>query len=227
MLCPYCLEREADTQDHVIPEGLFDVAPPGGYIKVPACEACNNGHSRDEEYFLFMILAEATFTSAAANRVLDRMANDHRSGRRRRTGLVKAVQAKLKRSEIYSPGGIYLGRGAATELDTPRVNRVLSKMVRGLYFHKFGGPLPKDAGVFVDIKPEAEHLRLAPVQAALAAPPKHLADVFSYRVWALPGWEAYTSWALAFYDSVLAIGVTAQPHLLESSKVAERRRTRS
>ena len=226
MLCPYCLERESDTQDHVVPEGLFDVAPPGGYIKVPACEPCNNGHSRDEEYFLFMILAEATFTSDVANRVLDRMANDHRSGRRRRIGLVKAVQAKLRPASIYTPAGIYLGRGGATELDTSRVNRVLVKMIRGLYFHEFGAPLPQAAAVFVEIKPEAEHLQLPPVQAALAAPPKHLADVFSYRVWALPGWEAYTSWALGFYDSVLAIGVTAQPDLLEPARVAGRRRTR-
>ena len=32
MLCPYCLEREADTQDHVVPEGLFDVAESGGSL---------------------------------------------------------------------------------------------------------------------------------------------------------------------------------------------------
>lgn len=210
MLCPYCLQNEADTQDHVVPEGLFDVAPPGGYIKVPACEPCNNGHSRDEEYFLVAILGEATLTSAAANRVLDRLAEDHRTGRRRRTGLARALRSRVRPAEIYTPAGIYVATGGTIALDTPRINRVLTKMVRGLYFYEFGCPLPQDATVFVEIKPQGEHLQWPPVQAALAAPAKALADVFSYRVWVLPERATCTSWALGFYDAVLAIAITGQ-----------------
>lgn len=64
--------RGATTEDHVIPQGLFDLAPAQGYIKVVACLECNNGHSRDEEYLLAALTAEGTFYSSdTAGRVLE------------------------------------------------------------------------------------------------------------------------------------------------------------
>src|SRR5512145_283786 len=87
MVCVYCQKATADTDDHVIPEGFFDQPPDSGYIKVPACYSCNNGHSRDEECFLVVVLGEATLESESANKVLERIGADHASGRRKRTGL--------------------------------------------------------------------------------------------------------------------------------------------
>jgi len=207
-LCAYCGKNEADTEDHVIPEGLFEQAPPTGYIKVPACYACNNSFSRDEEYFLVAVLSEATATSTTANRVLDRLAEDHRTGRRRRTGLAVALLEKVRPVDVHSPGGIYLGSAEGLELDTQRVNRVLEKIVRGLYFHRFGMPLAPDASVYVEIKPDLDRLRSPVMSAALSQAPSFLADVFMHRVYALPENPINTSWALGFYDAVLAIAVT-------------------
>jgi len=216
MLCIYCGEREADTDDHVVAEGFFEAAPEGGYIKVPACLECNNKrYSKDEEYFLVAVLAEATATSLVANRVLDRLAADHHSGRRRRIGLAVSLLEKVRPVENQSPGGIYLGTGPGLELDTARVNRVLEKIVRGLFSHKFHRPLPPDARVVVEIKPEPDHLRSPLVAAALAQPPSFLGEVFMYRVYALAENPDCTSWALGFYDAVLAIAITG-PHKVDS-----------
>lgn len=209
-LCVYCVQNEADTEDHVVPEGLFEEAPDSGYIKVPACYACNNGLSRDEEYFLVAVLAEATVHSATANRVLDRLAEDHWSGRRRRSGLAVALLKKVRPADVYSPGGIYLGTGDALQVETDRVNRVLEKMVRGLFFHRFQRPLPRDVTVYVEIKPDLECLRSPVVAAALAQAPTFLGDVFMYRGYAAPDGPDATSWAMGFYDAVLAIGMTGR-----------------
>jgi len=212
MLCIYCGEREADTDDHVVAEGFFDAAPEGGYIKAPACYDCNNKrYSRDEEYFLVAILAQATATSPTANRVLDRLAADHRSGRRRRIGLAVSLLEKVRPVEGHSPGGIYMGTGPGLEFDTDRVNRVLEKIVRGLFFHRFQRALPPDARVVVEMKPEPEHLRSPLVAAALAQSPSFLGDVFMHRVYTLPENPNCTSWALGFYDAVLAIAMTGPP----------------
>lgn len=194
----------------MIPEGLFEKAPDTGYITVPACYACNNGLSRDEEYFLVAILAEATAYSATANRVLDRLAEDHWTGRRRRGGLAVALIRKVRPVDVYSPGGIYLGTRDGLQIDTDRVNRVLEKIVRGLFFHRFRRPLPRDVKVYVEIKPDLDRLRTPVVAAALAQAPSVLGDVFMYRGYAAPDGPDATSWAMGFYDAVLAIGMTGR-----------------
>jgi len=210
-VCVYCVQNEADTEDHVVPEGLFEHAPETGYIRVPACYTCNNGLSRDEEYFLVAILAEATAHSATANRVLDRLAEDHRSGRRRRTGLALALLEKARPVDVYSPGGIYLGTAEGLELDTTRVNRVLDKIVRGLFFHHVGRRLSQDAAVYVEIKPDLDRMQSPVIAAALAQAPTFLGDVFMYRLFSPSDGTDATSWTLGFYDAVLAIGVTGRP----------------
>lgn len=207
MQCVYC-HGEATTEDHVVAEGFFDQAPPGGYIKVPACYSCNNGYSRDEEYLLVVVLGEATVRSATANRVLDRLSAANESGRRRRTGLARALLARIRPVEFHTPAGIYLGTAHASPLDVLRVNRVLTKIVRGLFFKQFGRILPQDARVYVEIKPEPQMLASPVIQSALRQSPVSLGDVFGYRVVVVPENPVCTAWAMAFYETVLAIAIT-------------------
>lgn len=207
-LCVYCVESDAATEDHVVPEGFFEEAPENGYIKVPACYSCNNRISRDEEYFLVAILAEATEHSETANRVLDRLGRDHRSGRRRRTGLAIALLEKVRSVSAYGAGGIYLGTAQGVELDTDRINRVLEKILRGLYFHHYASPLPRDARLYVEIKPDAARLRSPEIANALSQMPHVMGDVFMYHLYTQVD---ATSWAFHFYGTVDAIGVTLPP----------------
>ena len=211
LLCVYCLLNEADTEDHVVPEGFFENAPDGGYIKVPACYQCNNSFSRDEEYFLVAVLAEATEQSSTANRVLDQLAADHRSGKRRRTGLAVALLEQVRPVDVYSPGGVFFGSGQGRALDTPRVNRVLERIVRGLFFHHFRRPLPRDATVYVEIKPDSDRLRSRVIAGALSQSPTFLGAVLMYRLYVASDSEVATSWAFGFFDAVLAIGVRRPP----------------
>lgn len=213
--CTYCCVSEATTDDHVVPEGLFPSPPPEGYIKVPACYACNNGFSRDEEYFLIAVLGPATVSSPEAIRVLERLGEEHRGGRRKRAGLAARFLDARTPVDVQTPGGIYLGSAPGFQMEVERVNRVLSKMVRGLYFHEYSRRLPSDAVVFVEISPDLDRLRAPVFSAALAQAPKRLGAVFTWRAFAVEGAPTCTSWAMGFYDTILAIGLTgaakAQP----------------
>ena len=217
MLCVYCVKREATTEDHVIGRGFFDEPPAGGYIKVPACYPCNNKvYSRDEEYFLVALLAEATHKSPAADRVLSRLAKSHASGRRRLTGLARKLQANTRLLEVHSPAGLYLGRAAALALDTARANRVLEKIVRGLFFHEFDRPLPRTAQLLVEVKPSDEVLAEPRWRRLAAIRPRRCGDVFRYAYVASPKIQDQTDWLLGFYSSVLAVGITSPPSPLIS-----------
>src|SRR4051812_45143873 len=48
--CVYCGQL-ATTGDHIPPASLFASPRPNNLIKVPSCKACNDGASKDDEYF--------------------------------------------------------------------------------------------------------------------------------------------------------------------------------
>lgn len=176
---------------------------------MPACERCNNGHSKDEEYVLAVLLAEGSIRSSDANAILDRWSEDHESGVRRRIGLARRLIDAVERFEIHNSAGI----GGRVRLEVDRVNRVIEKIVRGLFFHEFRRRLPDTVTLYVEVKPELDRLRSKPMQALLTAlmqRPKRLGDVFSWCVAIDSERPDFTLWAMAFYDSVLAIAVTGQ-----------------
>lgn len=53
-----------------------------------------------------------------------------------------ASQGKGTRVQIYSPGGIYLGKGLGLQIPNDRALRIFSTIVRGLHWYYRGLPLP-------------------------------------------------------------------------------------
>jgi len=49
--CAYCSETADLTRDHIPPKSLFRKPLPDDLITVPCCLTCNNGRSKDDEYF--------------------------------------------------------------------------------------------------------------------------------------------------------------------------------
>jgi hypothetical protein len=67
----------------------------------------------------------------------------HRRNRVTLTRMVTAAQFV----ERYSPGGIYLGHGYALQVAPGVQERVIKRIVRGLYWHHFKNPLGADIHV--------------------------------------------------------------------------------
>jgi hypothetical protein len=59
-------------------------------------------------------------------------------------GFRRSVAASTHQVSVVTPAGIYLGKRAAYDVDLLRVERVLGRIVWGLFLHHFGRRLPDD-----------------------------------------------------------------------------------
>jgi hypothetical protein len=134
--CFWCGADNPGERDHVFPESLF-LEPRPSLITVPACGLHNRVFSLDEEYFREFVLASSYSHPEA--RVL--WQTKTRSALRRKPSYRAMLAAQLRRLEMRTAGGIYLGVLDALIADAVRINNVVRKIVRGLYYHHYKEPL--------------------------------------------------------------------------------------
>jgi hypothetical protein len=198
-LCAYC-DHPATTRDHVPSKQLF-TPPLPNLITVPACDRCNNGASEDDEVFRneLSIMAGSFGESAKA---AERLRPAMRGIRRNRATLRRMVLG-AKPVERYSMRGIYLGLGYAVPLVPGVQERVIKRIVRGLYWHHFRSRLATDTHieiVFIDKrKPHWEY-------ALSALRPLNLRHVligdgetFQYLYGQANDDSAFSVWLLIFF----------------------------
>ena len=204
--CVYCGAASEITRDHVPPKSFFPNPRPSNLATVPSCPCCNHKGSKDEEFFLVsLMLSDAglkdTGKSMWESR-LPRMLNRHR-------GVRLAMKKRMKRVNLTSPSGLYLGRRLAQEVDYKRLDRVVVKIIKGLYFLEYSAPLPQSTSV------QCQWLNTP----ALAEDTKsHLQDtrlgkhgwlgVFEYKVAHVPEQPDRSIWFLLFFDYALWWGIT-------------------
>jgi hypothetical protein len=154
------------------------------------------------------VVAEAVNFSEEASRVADRLFPAV-APPRQRTGVAQLVQRQLREVEVHSQGGIILGNATAIEIDTSRVNRVLRKIARGLFFHRYGRRYAGPTDFWAEIKPAPELTEKPLFQRLLREPSKTLGpSVFEYKLAAAEDNPERTLWAMMFYDCILAIACT-------------------
>lgn len=142
-ICVYCGEP-ADTRDHIPSKNLFKGFSAITPITVPSCKRCNNELSQDEEYFRNLLGSLLYEVSPTATALFD---NQISRSVRRRPALGRSMFEKMSLVDVYSEGGIYLGKKTALRFekkDHQRVFKVLDKYIKGLYFHHFKKIVPKD-----------------------------------------------------------------------------------
>ena len=144
--CAYCGNR-ATTRDHIPSRKFFPQPRPDNLITVPACSSCNNGTSADEEYFLLRVLASDGAITPEAAAVSEELFEGILSPRRVRT--LASFRSEMHWRPRISPAGVITGRDLEYPLDRNRVRRVMEKILRGLYFHEFGRPVPANHEVVV------------------------------------------------------------------------------
>lgn len=139
--CAYC-GAAGGTRDHVIPRNLFGDKLPTlvPMITVPACEACNNKKSADERYLRDILALEIqnydhllkTFfaTKLAQNTIVgkSKVGND----------LYKSPIVELK-----TPSGL-IHYATAVPVDFRTVERVLTMLIHGLYYHFWNQRISED-----------------------------------------------------------------------------------
>lgn len=140
--CVYCGSREDLTKDHIPPKCMF-AERYHDLIRVNSCASCNQSASKDDEYFRDRLAMRIDANKHPDVKKI--MPDVFRSfNRQEARGKKQALLDSVVIKDAYTPAGIYLGvvGGATPEYD--RLERVVARIVRGLYWHKYRVRLPDD-----------------------------------------------------------------------------------
>jgi hypothetical protein len=140
--CIYCGKLGALTADHIPPKNLFPRPRPSNLITVPSCHKCNKGFELDDEYFRFAVTTgidgaafprELALSIEAINKLKDT----------KKIRFAQKMLASRTRESVYTPAGIYLGEAWALNIDAARVEKVVSRVIRGLFYSHSEKRLPE------------------------------------------------------------------------------------
>lgn len=141
--CIYC-GQPADTREHIPPKQFFKGVPEKSLIVVPSCLACNRGFQKDEDYFrqfwVSMLMDRSPVASDLMNGPVTRSIQ-------RTPALGWQMFCQMSLIDLITPSGIYVGKGTAfkvTESDRQRTNRVVIKIIKGLFYNQFKKTIPDD-----------------------------------------------------------------------------------
>jgi hypothetical protein len=145
-LCALCGENRATTEDHLPPQGIYpkELRKGSQLHWVPACAVCNKDSSVDDEWFK----AAMCFVGGAMPEYADSFVN----------ALASTVGNNNKiANQIFSTAAnvsVSCGDGVAkpmvgVKFDEDRYNRIIEKIVRGLYWRQMQHALGKSSKVTV------------------------------------------------------------------------------
>lgn len=216
-LCVYCQKRSATERDHIPPKNLFPPPRPSTLITVPACSSCNRSASLDDEYLRLVVVGRwDVYEHPDARKLMD-----HSFGRlaeTRKTGLRKGFFAGVREVDIRSETGDYLGQTAIYDVDLSRLDRVGTRIVRGLVYHHTESCVPADHSVEVfcwdGLSPTAGDARqqFRSMATALQATPQHIIgnDVFSYWYQVLPDCPTASVWYFRYFNRIEYLGTVVR-----------------
>lgn len=206
-ICAYCGNAGPETKDHIPPKRLFPEPLPSDLITVPCCQSCREGWSTDDEYFKTIILtsmnlkgdgrAKAQLKSAA--RALTKP---------NKVGFAMLIKQSMIKVDIQTKAGIIIGQQPALKYDRARIERVLNRIVRGLFFKENSVPVPADCKVesFIDQFGKDAN---ATHESASFPPAKWAAGkMFLYTYLKAEDNPNISVWLGAFYERVSFIGFT-------------------
>jgi hypothetical protein len=126
--CYLCGATENLTRDHIPPKGLFPKPRPANLYTVPCCYACNNGASKEDEYFRVaassLINAHAT-GKASFERVVESTIPSRRIAKQ-----IAELRDNVEPVTLRTPDGDIEARRHGFDAST--ICRVLVRITKGL-----------------------------------------------------------------------------------------------
>lgn len=200
--CAYCGEWRELTRDHVPPQSLFGRPRPSDLITVPSCFFCNNGASIEDEHFNFMLklgLDRNKFPTENA----DSVDSIYRLTRPNKVGWRSYLMQRYR----PGPGGFLI--------DRERIEIVLRRIVRGLFYHGIGMRLPEFVP-FKVVSIEDQPRKAAELKGVTDFLAGSLQTIgggkfrYAFAQCALPD-PFVTAWLLTFYDHRRFFCFTSNP----------------
>jgi len=156
-ICPLCGNVANLTREHIPPKNLFLEPRPKNMITVWTCEKCNSAYSKDEEYFRIYIVGGAQPGSEGACLWDEKVEGStlQRSPKLRQELLngMDIIQEYHKSHPLKFVSGDLIPEERvryAMLINKERIDRVVEKIVRCLYFKHFNSVLSPDLKVSVE-----------------------------------------------------------------------------
>lgn len=135
-------ENPATTKEHAPPRCIFPevrdlpeaVDLRKGLITVPSCEAHNTAKSKDDEYFLYVLSASITSNHVGLSHFLSKV----KRAAERRPQLSHALSRTVVPVQIYDEDNDQRLEAYALPIDGSRIDSILEKCARALYWHSTG-----------------------------------------------------------------------------------------
>ncbi len=127
MCCVYCLDRQGDTDDHVISRQFFPADKRGNLPKVPACGSCNNEKSQLEHYLTAVVPFGATHSDAG--QVMEMTGPRLAKNQKLHSALVEGASTEMVQN------GSALVQEMTLPIDGAAMEKLFEFIVRGLAWH--------------------------------------------------------------------------------------------
>ncbi len=133
-LCIYCGKIKEITKDHVPPKNLFPKPRPSDLITVPSCVKCNKDTEKDEDYFRATFMFSNAGISPVGKKLWDQKLDKMY---KKNLGLRRKIAQDFKVVNLVTQSGLYIRRQTASFPDSVRLENVVCKIVKGLYYHEY------------------------------------------------------------------------------------------
>ncbi|MCK5757772.1 MAG: hypothetical protein KAH14_01675 [Clostridiales bacterium] len=211
-VCVFC-GKPVTTRDHVPPKGLFPTPRPTTLITVPSCDNCNGGNKLHDEYFKTMLcMREYKNENGALKKLIPDMFS--KLGSTKKTGFRTSLLNNLDHIDIQTKSGIIVPNKLASKIDMSRMNRVIERTVRGLYYHEMKQMILKSnvqvrVIFYEDMDTSTEETKniikaVYPMQIITIED-----DIFNYRFVYDQDKPAVSVWLLCFYKEFYVFGITS------------------
>jgi hypothetical protein len=214
----YCgkeTERSGRNREHFIPRGLWDGPRPNRTLTVPAHKTCNGDFAVDDEFFRDVVVAmQGADKHPVARKLIDGKVT---RSYERRPHLLAAHLRNFGMRETMTSSGMYLGAKPVFEVEMDRLQRVLNKICRGLFYAHTDRPLAETHVVqSFTVNDEKLDDNLWFIISNLPPAVDFGDTVFRYRYY-LGTQDANNSyWLLMFYEAVLFVGRTVPKEIAEA-----------
>jgi hypothetical protein len=203
--CAYCIEP-SETKDHVPPKLLFPKPRPSDLITVPSCLRCNSKAGIDEEYFLGVhMFSEAALSDAGKALWKQKLVRTYRKNR----GLRNLLARSLIQVRIWTPNGLYLGTREGITLDHGRLDRVVQKIIRGLYYHEYQDRILEKTRVdCMRLDTQEKLQQVTHLAKSVHYGSRNWPGLFEYRCNRVPENPQGSLWFMRFYGRIHYWGFT-------------------
>jgi hypothetical protein len=138
----------------------------------------------------------------------------------KKAGLRRSFSAAITQLDVTTPSGLYLGRRAGYNVDLGRLDRVIARTNRGLYFDKLKVRLPADAEVrswsedgLRDLDASGRETLQSLLAPLAKSAEQRVGDgsTFRFRFAEASDMKLASAWLLTIYDHTHFFGITVPP----------------